>query len=97
MFQNIKLDDLALSFRLDSAALGSRPMVKRHLADLRGSFANAAAYEAALKAAKVNLEIFTYADTQHGFNNDTTPRYVEEAAKLAWSRTIAFFNKNLRA
>jgi len=56
-----------------------------------------AAYEAALKAAKVNLEIFTYADTQHGFNNDTTPRYVEEAAKLAWSRTIAFFNKNLRA
>ncbi|MBI3716506.1 MAG: dienelactone hydrolase family protein [Betaproteobacteria bacterium] len=56
-----------------------------------------AAYEAALKAAKVNYEVFTYADTLHGFNNDTTPRYVEEAAKLAWSRTVAFFNKNLRA
>jgi len=56
-----------------------------------------AAYETALKAAKVNYEVFTYADTMHGFNNDTTPRYVEEAAKLAWSRTIAFFNKHLRA
>ena len=55
------------------------------------------AYEAALKAAGVKYEAFTYAGTEHGFNNDTTPRYDEAAAKLAWQRTIAFFNKNLRA
>lgn len=55
------------------------------------------AYEAALKAAKVKYEMFTYPNTQHGFNNDTTPRYDEAAAKLAWSRTMDFFNKNLRA
>ena len=55
------------------------------------------AYEAALKAAGVKYEAFTYAGTEHGFNNDTTPRYDEAAAKLAWQRTIAFFNKSLRA
>jgi len=54
------------------------------------------AYEAALKAAGVKYEAFTYASTQHGFNNDTTPRYDEAAAKLAWSRTLEFFNKQLR-
>ena len=54
------------------------------------------AYEAALKAANVKYEMFTYANTQHGFNHDTTPRYDEAAAKLAWTRTIEFFNKNLR-
>lgn len=54
------------------------------------------AYEAALKAAGVKYEAFTYAGTQHGFNNDTTPRYDEAAAKLAWSRTLEFFNKHLR-
>jgi carboxymethylenebutenolidase len=53
-------------------------------------------YEAALKAAGVKYEVFTYPGTQHGFNNDTTPRYDEAAAKLAWSRTIAFFNQTLR-
>jgi len=55
------------------------------------------AYEAALKAAGVKFEMFTYPGTQHGFNNDTTPRYDEKAAKLAWQRTIEFFNKNLRS
>jgi carboxymethylenebutenolidase len=55
------------------------------------------AYESALKAAGIKYEAFTYPDTQHGFNNDTTPRYNEAAAKLAWQRTIAFFNKNLRS
>jgi len=53
-------------------------------------------YEAALKAAGVKYEAFTYPGTQHGFNNDTTPRYDEAAARLAWSRTIEFFNKTLR-
>ena len=53
------------------------------------------AYEAALKANKVDYQHFVYAGTQHGFNNDTTPRYDEAAAKLAWSRTIDFFRKHL--
>ena len=55
------------------------------------------AYEAALKANGVRHEMFMYANTNHGFHNDTTPRYDEAAAKLAWSRTIAFFDKTLRS
>jgi carboxymethylenebutenolidase len=54
------------------------------------------AYEAALKAAHVKFEVFRYAGTQHGFNNDTTPRYDAKAAKLAWQRTLATFNRVLR-
>jgi len=54
------------------------------------------AYEAALKAANVPHTMHMYPGTQHGFNNDTTPRYDEAAAKLAWQRTIEFFNKHLR-
>jgi carboxymethylenebutenolidase len=53
-------------------------------------------YEAALKAANVRYERYLYPGTQHGFNNDTTPRYDEAAAKLAWQRTVEFLNKNLR-
>ena len=55
------------------------------------------AYEAALKAANANFTAHVYAGTQHGFNNDTTPRFDAAAAKLAWDRTLAFFNKTLRA
>jgi carboxymethylenebutenolidase len=55
------------------------------------------AYEAALKANGVKYQVFMYPNTNHGFHNDTTPRYDEAAAKLAWSRTIAFLNGNLRA
>lgn len=55
------------------------------------------AYEAALKEAKVDYQAFTYPGTQHGFNNNTTPRYNAEAAALAWKRTMEFFNKHLRA
>ncbi len=54
------------------------------------------AYEAALKAAKVKYQAHVYANTEHGFNNDTTPRYDEKAAALAWQRTIDFFNQTLR-
>jgi carboxymethylenebutenolidase len=52
-------------------------------------------YEEILKANKVQYQAFTYPGTQHGFNNDTTPRYNAEAAKLAWTRTVEFFKKNL--
>ena len=55
------------------------------------------AYETALKAADVKYEAFIYPGVQHGFNNDTTPRYDAAAAKLAWDRTISFFNLHLRA
>jgi carboxymethylenebutenolidase len=53
------------------------------------------AYEAALKAAGVRYEQFVYAGTQHGFNNDTTPRYDPPAAQLAWDRTLAAFKATL--
>jgi carboxymethylenebutenolidase len=55
------------------------------------------AYEAALKAAGVKYTVYQYAGTQHGFNNDTTPRYDAAAAKLAWERTVAFFRTNLQS
>ena len=54
-------------------------------------------FEAALKASGVKFEAHKYPGTQHGFNNDTTPRFDEAAAKLAWGRTLALFNRTLRA
>jgi carboxymethylenebutenolidase len=54
------------------------------------------AFEAALKAAGVRYERHLYPGTQHGFNNDTTPRYDAAAAKLAWQRTLAHLNKHVR-
>ena len=55
------------------------------------------AYEAALKAAGTRYTAHQYPGTQHGFNNDTTPRFDAASARLAWERTLAFFNSNLRA
>ena len=54
------------------------------------------AYDAALKAANVPHEGYIYPKANHGFHNDTTPRYDEAAAKLAWGRTVDWFNKYLR-
>ena len=54
------------------------------------------AYEAALKKARKTYEAHFYPGTNHGFHNDSTPRYDEAAAKLAWDRTIAWFNRYLR-
>ena len=53
------------------------------------------AFETALKAAGVRYEMHTYPGTRHGFHNNSTPRYQEAAAKLAWERTIAFFKTHL--
>jgi len=53
------------------------------------------AFETALKAAGVPHQMHIYPGTQHGFHNNSTPRYHEASAKLAWDRTIAFFKKNL--
>jgi len=44
----------------------------------------------------ISYEAHVYPGAQHGFDNDTTPRYDETAAKLAWSRTLAFFKENLK-
>ncbi len=62
----------------------------------KGVDAGIPAYEAALKANKKKYEIFMYEGKQHGFHNDTTPRYDAEAAKLAWQRTLDFFKKYLK-
>jgi carboxymethylenebutenolidase len=53
------------------------------------------AFETALKASRVPYEMHMYPGTQHGFHNDSTPRYNEAAAKLAWERTVVFFRKSL--
>ncbi len=53
------------------------------------------AYEAALKANNKKYQAFIYEGANHGFHNDTTPRYDKAAAELAWKRTIDFFKENL--
>ncbi|MEY4562835.1 MAG: hypothetical protein RLZZ618_2112 [Pseudomonadota bacterium] len=93
--------DAAVPFYGNAPVLDQVPQIK---AALLHHFAgtderiNAAwpAYEAALKAANVRFEAHQYAGTQHGFNNDTTPRFDEAAAAQAWQRTLAFFDKQLR-
>ena len=63
---------------------------------LRGKVkAKAQRGEAALKAAKVGYQMYQYEGTQHGFHNNSTPRYTEAAANLAWERTLAFFKQHL--
>ena len=58
--------------------------------------AGIAAYEEALKANSVNYTVHIYPKTNHGFHNDTTPRFDKAAADLAWTRTLEFFNKYLK-
>lgn len=58
--------------------------------------AGIAAYEEALKANNVNYTVHIYPKTNHGFHNDTTPRFDKAAADLAWTRTLEFFNKYLK-
>jgi carboxymethylenebutenolidase len=55
-----------------------------------------APYEAALKADRKRFVSYLYEGKQHGFHNDTTPRYDEASARLAWTRTLDWFNKHLR-
>lgn len=83
--------------RVEDAAKVRAPLLI-HLAGIDERI-NAAwpAYEAALKAAAVRYTAHRYPGTQHGFNNDTTPRFDAASAKLAWERTVAFFRQNLGA
>jgi len=74
----------------------SAPLLLNYAGNDKGVNAGIAAYEAALKANKKTYEVYMYDGKQHGFHNDTTPRYDEAAAKLAWTRTLDWFNKYLR-
>ena len=72
------------------------PLLLQYAGNDQGVNARIAAYEAALKANNKVYTVHMYDGKQHGFHNDTTPRYDEAAAKLAWTRTLDFFNKYLR-
>jgi len=72
------------------------PLLLHYAQNDQGIDAGIPAFEAALKANNKSYQVFVYDGTQHGFHNDTTPRYDEAAAKLAWTRTLELFNKTLR-
>ena len=72
------------------------PLLLHYAGNDKGVNAGIANYEAALKANNKKYTLYMYEDKQHGFHNDTTPRYDEAAAKQAWTRTLDFFNKHLR-
>jgi carboxymethylenebutenolidase len=74
----------------------SAPLLLHYAGNDERVNAGIAAYEAALKANKKVYAQHMYEGKQHGFHNDTTPRYDEAAAKLAWTRTLDWFNKYLR-
>jgi len=74
----------------------SAPLLLHYAGNDQGVNAGIATYEAALKANKKKYALYMYEGKQHGFHNDTTPRYDEAAAKLAWTRSLDFFNKHLR-
>jgi carboxymethylenebutenolidase len=81
---------------VDDAPKISAPLLFHYAGNDERVNAGIAAYEAALKANKKVYASHMYEGKQHGFHNDTTPRYDEAAAKLAWARTLDFFNKHLR-
>lgn len=83
--------------KAEDAALIKSPLLIHYAGQDERINAGWPAYEAALKAAGVSYEAHVYAGVQHGFNNDTTPRYDAVAAKLAWQRTLSFFNTHLRS
>lgn len=97
-----ELPDLAAS----SPFYGNHPPAEK-AASIKGSMmihyaehdarinAGRSAWEEALKAANVDVTLYDYPGTQHGFHNDTTPRYNPDAAKQAWDRMLAFFKKHL--
>ncbi len=81
----------------EEAAKIKAPMLLHYASEDARITGNWPKWEEALKANHVTYAGYVYQGAQHGFHNDTTPRYDEAAAKLAWQRTIDFFNQNLRA
>ena len=82
--------------RAGDAAKIRAPILGHYAGEDPGTNAGLPAFESALKANGVKVQIYIYPGTQHGFHNDTTPRYDEAAAKLSWQRTLAFFKQNLK-
>src|SRR5438876_8483029 len=80
----------------EDAAKISAPLLLHYAGNDQGVNQGIPAYEAALKAHHKTYTLYTYEGTQHGFHNDTTPRYDEAAAKLAWQRTLDHFNKYVK-
>ena len=80
----------------EDAARIQAPLLLHYAANDQGVNRGWPAYEEALKANGKTYTAYIYENTQHGFHNDTTPRYDEAAAKLAWQRTVDFFNAHLR-
>lgn len=81
----------------DQVALIKAPLMAHYAGDDQRINQGIPAFEEALKKEKKEYQIFMYEGAQHAFNNDSNPqRYNEKAAKLAWSRTIAFFKENLK-
>lgn len=80
---------------LDDVAKIRAAMLVHYAEDDPRVNATRSGYEAALKAHDVDYKMYTYPGTQHGFHNNSTPRYNEEAAELAWTRTIDLFKKQL--
>src|SRR5690606_4837051 len=103
-FLATRLPDLAAAapFYGSAAALEDVPKIKAELLvvlaenDERVN-AQWPEYEKALQAAGVSFNLYQPEGTQHGFNNDTTPRYDQAAADEAWRRTLELFNRTLRA
>jgi carboxymethylenebutenolidase len=74
------------------------PLMAHYAENDQGINQGIQAFEEALKKANIEYQIFIYPGTQHGFNNDTNPeRYNEQAAKLAWKRTVDFLKEKLRS
>ena len=80
----------------DDVAKIKAPLMLHYAGNDQGVNQGIPAYEAALKANNKPYQLFMYDGAQHGFHNDSTPRYDEAAAKLAWQRSLEFFNKNVR-
>ena len=92
--------DAGVAFYGRQAGVADVPKIDAHMmfhyaGNDQGVNAGIAAYEAALKQNNKKFESFMYEGKQHGFHNDTTPRYDAESAKLAWQRTLDFFKKHL--
>ena len=81
----------------DRAAAIRAPLMLNHAGLDERVNASWPAFEKGLKAAGVDYVHHDYADVQHGFHNDTTPRYDQDAAELAWTRTVEFFDKHLKS
>ena len=80
----------------EDAAKITAPLLLNYAGNDQGVNQGIPAFEAALKSNNKTYTLYTYEGTQHGFHNDTTPRYDEKSAKLAWQRTLDHFNTYLR-